>query len=81
MSSKKLLDRTITLRESRREAGVAYVVNVTNQIATAVVANQFYVTLDFGNRRHSYPLSKVEISYDNVNGRLEIQAEGLPTSF
>jgi hypothetical protein len=77
----KWLGKSITLRESRREAGVAYVVNVTNQIAAVVVVNQFYVTLDFGNRRHSYPLSKVEISYDNVADRLEIWAEGLPTPY
>ena len=75
------LGKSITLRELRRESGIAYVVNVTNQPATVVSANQFYVTLNVNSRNHSYPLSKVDITYDNVSDRLELRVEGLPSPY
>jgi len=35
--------------------------------------NQFYVTFSWGSIRHSVPLGRVTISFDNANNRLELQ--------
>jgi predicted HTH transcriptional regulator len=73
--------KLITLLTLSRQNGMAYVVNKNSQQATVVGANQFYLTVSFGNRTHSYSLSRIEISYDHVAGRLEVQVEGLPEPF
>ncbi|MCJ7504216.1 MAG: ATP-binding protein [Acidobacteriia bacterium] len=39
---------------------------------TVVECNQFYVTLDYRGNPWSYPLSRVEISFDNEANRLQL---------
>jgi predicted HTH transcriptional regulator len=73
--------KTISVRTFTRLAGMAYVVNEHVEMAEVLYANQFYVTVSFGNRNVSYPLNRVEISYDNAANRLELQIEGRPTPF
>jgi hypothetical protein len=75
----KWIGKSISVRILTRQSGMAYVVNQNLHQATLVRANQFYVTVSFGNRVDSYPLNRFEISFDNVAGRLEIEVEGLPT--
>jgi predicted HTH transcriptional regulator len=73
--------KLITLLTLSRQNGIAYVVNKNSQQATVVGANQFYLTVSFGNRTYSYPLSRIEISFDHTAGRLEVQLEGLPEPY
>ncbi len=71
--------KQITLRIFSRQSGMAYVINQNTQEARVIVANQFYATVFYNNRKHSYPLNRIEISYDDVADRLELQVDGLPT--
>jgi predicted HTH transcriptional regulator len=73
--------KPVTVRTLTRQSGIAYMINETKQQGHLVAANQFYLTLDMGNRKVSHPLNKVEISYDHGAQRLELQVEGLPQAF
>jgi hypothetical protein len=73
--------KSISVRTFNRQAGIAYVVTEKVQIATVLSSNQFYVTVSFGNRNESYPLRRVEISYDNAGNRLELQIEALSSPY
>ncbi|MGD0739597.1 MAG: ATP-binding protein [Terracidiphilus sp.] len=73
--------RSITVRILSRQSGMAYVVNQSTHEAQVINANQFYLTVSFGNRTQSYPLNRFEISFDNVANRLEVEVEGLPQPF
>ncbi len=74
----KWIDKFVSVRTVTRQSGMAYSVTQKTFQATLVSANQFYVTVDFGNRRTSHPLKRVELSYDHHAKRLELQVEGLP---
>lgn len=73
--------KPITLRILSRQNGMAYMVNQTTEEASVIGANQFYLTVFYRNRDHSYPLNRLEISFDNVANRLEVQVEGPPSPF
>jgi hypothetical protein len=73
--------KEITVRTYAGGGGIAYTMNQTAMQATVVSANQFYVTVSFGNRNESYPLSRVQITFDDAAKRLEIEVEGLSTTF
>lgn len=73
--------KQISVRTYQRQGGIAYTVNQTVVQGTVFSANQFYVTVSFGNRNQSYPLSRVQITYDDTAKRLEIEVEGLGTGF
>jgi len=77
----KWAGRSITVRLSRRQSGMAYVVNENTVEAKLIGANQFYLTVFYNNRKHSYPLNRAEISYDHVAERLEVRIEELPSPF
>ncbi|MFZ1941707.1 MAG: helix-turn-helix domain-containing protein [Terracidiphilus sp.] len=70
--------KPITLHISRRQSGMAYVVNQNTVEAQVLGASQFYVTVFFNNRKFSYPLNRIEISFDHIAGRLEVQVDDLP---
>jgi predicted HTH transcriptional regulator len=65
----------VTVRTMSRQAGIAYYIHDMRSPATLVSADQFYVTVDFGNRIVSHPLKRVQISYDNQAKRLELEVE------
>lgn len=67
--------KLVTARLSRRQNGVAYVVNQSTMDARVVSANQFFLTISYNNRKFSFPLGRVEISFDHVADRLEVQIE------
>lgn len=77
----KWLQKPITLSTYVRQAGVAYVVNRSTNQASIAAVNQFFVTIDHGNRMESYPLSRIEISFDDGAGRLQIEITQLSTPF
>jgi predicted HTH transcriptional regulator len=73
--------KTITLRILSRQNGMAYMVNQYTHVAQVVNVNQFYATVSFNNQSRSYPLSRVEISYDNQAGRPELAIEDFPSPY
>jgi predicted HTH transcriptional regulator len=73
--------QVVTVRTLTRQSGVAYVINESKGQGCLVAANQFYITVDMGNRTLSHPLKRVEISYDHIAKRLELEIEGLPQAF
>ena len=73
--------KLVTVRTLTRQSGMAYVIIETKGQGCLVAANQFYLTVDMGNRTLSHPLKRVEISYDHVAQRLELELEGLPQSY
>jgi predicted HTH transcriptional regulator len=77
----KWVGKSITVRILTRQSGMAYVINQNVHEAQVNNANQFYLTVSFGNRIQSYPLNRFEISYDNAANRLEVEVEGLPQPF
>jgi hypothetical protein len=75
----KWTGKNVTVRTLTRQSGMAYSVNQTIFHATLVSANQFYVTVNFGNNSIvSHPLKRVEISYDHHAKQLELEIEGIP---
>ena len=74
------IGRQITLRFFSRGPGMGYVLDQSAQDATVLDCNQFYVTVEFNNRRLSYPLSRAEITFDHVQNRLELEVTAPPTS-
>jgi predicted HTH transcriptional regulator len=75
------VDKPVTVRTLTRQSGMAYMVNEQKQSGQLVAANQFYLTLNMGNRIISHALKRVEISYDHAAKRLELEIEGLPQAF
>jgi hypothetical protein len=73
--------KPVTVRTLTRQNGMPYVINQTKEQGRLVAANQFYLTVDMGNRVLSHPLRRVEISYDHGAQRLELEVEGLPQPF
>ncbi len=71
----KWIGKSITLKNLIRESGIAYHINPQTLEASVDACNQFYVTVSFGNRKESYPLSKIEIAYDHPRDRLQIERE------
>lgn len=69
----KWIKRQITLRFFSRRQGMGYQLDQSTHEAKVLECNQFYVTVEFNNRRWSYPLSRVEIAYDHVGDRLELE--------
>jgi len=67
------IGRLITLRFFSRRQGMGYQLDQSTNDANVIDCNQFYVTVQFNNRKWSYPLSRVEIAYDHVRDRLELE--------
>ncbi len=67
------IGRQITLRIISRAAGIQFSLEQMTHDATVTAVNQFFVSVLFNNRRWSYPLKRIEIAYDHVAGRLEIE--------
>jgi schlafen family protein len=67
------IGKSITLRIISRRQGMGYALDQTEHDATALACNQFYLTLKFNNRIWSYPLSRLDIAFDHVRDRLEIE--------
>lgn len=72
------IDRLITLRFFSRRQGMGYQLDQSTHDAKILDCNQFYVTVNFNNRKWSYPLSRVEIAYDHVRDRLELETSAPP---
>jgi predicted HTH transcriptional regulator len=77
----KLGEMPLTVSIFQRQAGIAYVNNKVISEATISTVNQFYVTLNFGNRKQSYPLSRVEISFDDGMRRPQLEITEPATSY
>ncbi len=69
------IGKPITLKNLVREAGIAYHINPQTVEATIDACNQFYVTISLGNRKHSFPLSKIDLTFDHQQNRLQIERE------
>jgi hypothetical protein len=78
---RKWLGKPVTVRTMTRQSGMAFNMTESSNQGHLVEANQFYLTLDMGNRKISHPLKRVEISYDHKAERLELQIEGVPQAF
>jgi predicted HTH transcriptional regulator len=77
----KMMETPLTVSIFQRQAGVAYVINRAISEARISKVNQFYVTIDFGNRKQSYPLSRVEISFDDGMKRPQLEISELATTY
>jgi hypothetical protein len=75
------LGKPVTVRTMTRQSGMAFNMTESSNHGHLVEANQFYLTLDMGNRKISHPLKRVEISYDHKAQRLELQIEGVPAAY
>ncbi len=69
------IGKQVTLKEFVRRPSVAYQVDVQTLQAEVLECNQFYLTVFLNNRKCSYPLTSLEISYDHVQNRLQIERE------
>ena len=67
--------KPVTVRTFARQNGMAYAVIENKQQGHIVSANQFYVTLNMGNRIVSHPLKRVEISYDHSANQLQLEID------
>lgn len=63
----------ITVRMFNRREGVGYSLEQTTIGATVVGVNQFYLTVLLNNRHWSYPLRRIDLAFDHVQNRLEIE--------
>ena len=69
------IGKQVTLKNFVRRPSVAYQVDVQVLQAEVVDCNQFYLTVFLNNRKWSYSLASLEISYDHVQNRLQIERE------
>lgn len=69
----KWINREITFVELNRRAGMAYVVDRSSRIARVVACNQFFLTLEVGGSKTSYPLKSFDINFDHSSNRLQIE--------
>jgi Schlafen, AlbA_2 len=65
--------RDITLVEIHRLAGIVYQVERITGAAPLIDCNLFYVTLNVGGRKKSFPLASFEIAYDHESDRIQIE--------
>lgn len=77
----KWVGKSVTLKVFSRQNGMAYVVHQFTNEARVIEANQFYTTVFFNNRNNSYPINRIDISYDDVAKRLELQVEDAPPPY
>jgi hypothetical protein len=67
------VNRTVTLELFTHRGGVANSVTKNSVDGVVIACNQFYLTVKYNNVLSSFPLSRVDLSYDHQRDRLTIE--------
>jgi hypothetical protein len=70
--------KAISLTILRRQWGIGEGYDVQTFQASVIACNRFYLTIRYNNNIWSHPLSRIEISFDHGNNRLEVQVTMTP---